>query len=123
MRLNPKEQEKLMLHMAGNLAKERKERGLKLNYVEALAYISSELLELARDGKTVVELMQLGTKILTKDQVHAKFSKQCVRLRFQICVHADTDVCGISSHTINPFLLAIIVYDICTKKTILCTNI
>lgn len=64
-----KEQEKLMLHMAGNLAKERKERGLKLNYVEALAYISSELLELARDGKTVVELMQLGTKILTKDDV------------------------------------------------------
>ena len=63
MRLNPKEQEKLMLHMAGNLAKERKERGLKLNYVEALAYISSELLELARDGKTVVELMHLGTII------------------------------------------------------------
>ena len=69
MRLTPKEQEKLMLHMAGNLAKERKERGLKLNYVEALAYISSELLELARDGKTVVELMQLGTTILTKDDV------------------------------------------------------
>ena len=69
MRLNQKEQEKLMLHMAGNLAKERKERGLKLNYVEALAYISSELLEFARDGKTVVELMQLGTKILTKDDV------------------------------------------------------
>ena len=59
MRLNPKEQEKLMLHMAGNLAKERKERGVKLNYVEAVAYISSE----------VVELMQLGTKMLTKDDV------------------------------------------------------
>ena len=69
MRLNPKEQEKLMLHMGGNLAEERKERGLKRNYVESLAYISSELLELARDGKTVVELMQLGTKILTKDDV------------------------------------------------------
>ena len=69
MRLNPKEQEKLMLHMAGNLAKERKERGVKLNYVEAVAYISSELLELARDGKEVVELMQLGTKMLTKDAV------------------------------------------------------
>ena len=69
MRLNPKEQEKLMLHMAGNLAKERKERGVKLNYVEAVAYISSELLELARDGKEVVELMQLGTKMLTKDDV------------------------------------------------------
>ena len=69
MRLNPKEQEKLMLHMAGNLAKERKERGVKLNYVEAVAYISSELLELARDGKEVVELMQLGTNMLTKDDV------------------------------------------------------
>ena len=69
MRLNPKEQEKLMLHMAGNLAKERKERGVKLNYVEAVAYISSELLELARDGKEVVELMQHETKMLTKDDV------------------------------------------------------
>lgn len=69
MRLNPKEQEKLMLHMAGVLARERRERGLKLNYVESVAYISSELLEMARDGKEVVELMQLGSKILTKDDV------------------------------------------------------
>jgi urease subunit gamma len=44
-------------------------RGLKLNYVESVAYISSELLELARDGKTVAELMQAGTKMLTKDDV------------------------------------------------------
>lgn len=69
MHLTPKEQEKLLLHLAGTLAKERKERGLNLNYVEAMAYISSELLELARDGKTVTELMQLGTKILTADDV------------------------------------------------------
>ena len=69
MRLNPKEQEKLMLHMAGELAKQRKERGLKLNYVEAVAFISSELLEYARDGKSVVELMNLGTKILTREDV------------------------------------------------------
>ena len=69
MRLNPKEQEKLMLHMAGMLAKERKERGLNLNYVEAVAYISSELLEMARDGKEVSQLMQLGSQILTKEDV------------------------------------------------------
>lgn len=69
MRLTPKEQEKLMLHMAGTLAKERKERGVKLNYIEAMAYISSELLEYARDGRTVVELMQLGRQILTKEDV------------------------------------------------------
>ena len=69
MRLNPKEQEKLMLHMAGMLAKERKDRGLKLNYVEAVAFLSSELLELARDGKDVVELMRLGRELLTKEDV------------------------------------------------------
>lgn len=69
MRLNPKEQEKLMLYMAGELAKQRKDRGLKLNYVEAIAFISSELLERARDGKTVAELMSLGTKLLSKDDV------------------------------------------------------
>lgn len=69
MRLTPKEQEKLLLHMAGNLAKERRARGLQLNYPEAVAYISSELMELARDGKTVTELMQLGTKLLTKEDV------------------------------------------------------
>ena len=69
MRLTPKEQEKLLLHMAGNLAKERRARGLKLNYPESVAYISSERMEMARDGKTVTELMQLGTKLLTKDDV------------------------------------------------------
>lgn len=69
MRLTPKEQEKLLLHMAGNLAKERRARGLQLNYPEAVAYISSELMELARDGKTVTELMQLGTKLLTREDV------------------------------------------------------
>ena len=65
MRLTPKEQEKLMLHMAGQLAGERRARGLKLNYVEAVAYLSSELLELARD----VELMELGRKLLSEEDV------------------------------------------------------
>lgn len=69
MHLNTKEIEKLMLHTAGNLAKERRARGLKLNYPEAIAYISSELMELARDGKTVTQLMQLGTKMLSKEDV------------------------------------------------------
>ncbi|HIV24524.1 MAG TPA: urease subunit gamma [Candidatus Scatomonas pullistercoris] len=69
MRLTPKEQEKLMLHLAGNLAKERRARGLKLNYPESVAYISSELMEMARDGKTVTELMQLGAGLLTKEDV------------------------------------------------------
>ena len=56
-------------------------------------------------------------------QVHAQLIEKSVGLCFQIRVHADTDVCGISSHIINPFLLVLLVYAICTKKTILCTNI
>lgn len=69
MRLTPKDQEKLLLHLAGNLAKERKSRGLKLNYAEAVAYISSELMEMARDGERVTDLMEKGRKILAADDV------------------------------------------------------
>lgn len=64
MKLNPREQDKLFLHLAGELAKERKARGLKLNYPEAVALISSEMMEMARDGKEVGEIMQLGKQIL-----------------------------------------------------------
>lgn len=69
MRLTPREIDKLLLHMAGELAKTRKQRGLKLNYVESVAYITSELMEHARDGKTVIELMNMGTSILSRDDV------------------------------------------------------
>jgi len=69
MRLTPKETEKLMLCMAGRLAADRRERGLKLNYPEAVAYISSELLELARDGFSVAELMSRGRRLLSPEDV------------------------------------------------------
>lgn len=69
MKLTPREMEKLMLHTAGELAAKRKARGLKLNYVESIAYISSELLEMARDGKSVKELMEAGKTFLTRDDV------------------------------------------------------
>jgi urease subunit gamma len=69
MHLTPKEQEKLMLHVAGELAQQRLERGLKLNHPEAVALISSRLMEYARDGRRVTELMSLGREILTADDV------------------------------------------------------
>jgi|SRR5689334_937126 urease subunit gamma len=69
MHLTPREQEKLMLFMAAELARRRKGRGLKLNHPEAVALISAELLEGARDGRTVAELMQAGTKVLSRDDV------------------------------------------------------
>ena len=70
MRLTPREIEKLLLHQAGELAAKRLKRGVKLNYPECIAYISSELMEAARDGKmTVAEMMEWGTKLLTRNQV------------------------------------------------------
>ncbi len=69
MHLTPREIEKLMLHTAGELAKQRKAKGLKLNYVEAQAYITSELMELAREGKSVRELMEAGRTMLAKSDV------------------------------------------------------
>lgn len=69
MHLTPREIEKLMLHTAGELAQKRKARGLKLNYPETIALISSELMERARDGKTVAELMQYGATLLRREDV------------------------------------------------------
>ena len=69
MKLTPRETEKLLLSYAGLVAERRKERGLKLNYVEAVAYISSALMEKARDGKSVTQLMQEGAKLLTTADV------------------------------------------------------
>lgn len=69
MHLVPKDIERLMIFTAGEVARKRKERGLKLNYPEAVALISAELYEMARDGNTVSDLMQEGRKILTRDDV------------------------------------------------------
>jgi urease subunit gamma len=69
MHLTPRESEKLLLFLAGELAAKRKARGLKLNYPEAIAYISSFLQEGARDGETVARLMQSGANILTREDV------------------------------------------------------
>lgn len=69
MHLTPREVEKLMIFTAGEVARRRKARGLKLNYPEAVALITSELLEEIRSGKTVAELMSYGTQILTIDDV------------------------------------------------------
>ena len=64
-----REQDKLMLVVASDLARRRQQRGLKLNYPEAVAIISYEILEGARDGKSVAELMSYGRKILSEDDV------------------------------------------------------
>ncbi|EPV2445950.1 urease subunit gamma [Staphylococcus pseudintermedius] len=69
MHFTQREQDKLMIVIAADLARRRKARGLKLNHPEAVALISYEILEGARDGKTVAELMSYGREILSKDDV------------------------------------------------------
>ncbi|CPE75414.1 TPA: urease subunit gamma [Staphylococcus aureus] len=69
MHFTQREQDKLMIVVAAEVARHRKARGLKLNHPEALALISDELLEGARDGKTVAELMSYGRQILNKEDV------------------------------------------------------
>ncbi|OXS84117.1 urease subunit gamma [Kocuria marina] len=69
MHLIPREQEKLQIVVAADLARRRQARGLKLNYPEAVAIISYELIEGARDGRTVADLMSWGTSILGRDDV------------------------------------------------------
>jgi urease subunit gamma len=69
MHLTLREQEKLMIFTASELARKRRARGLKLNYPEAVAILSAEILEAARDGKTVAEIMSMGATILSRQDV------------------------------------------------------
>src|SRR5256885_6266756 len=69
MELSPREKDKLLIFTAALLAERRKARGLKLNYPEAVAYVSAAVMEGARDGRTVAELMHYGTTLLTRDDV------------------------------------------------------
>jgi len=69
MHLTPREQEKLLIYVAAQLAKDRKKRGLKLNHPEALAYITAGILEGIREGRSVADLMSYGGTLLTRDDV------------------------------------------------------
>ncbi len=69
MLLSPHEQEKLLVHVAGQLARERRARGLRLNYPEAVALITSWVLERARDGRSVADLMAEGQRVLSRSDV------------------------------------------------------
>jgi urease gamma subunit len=69
MHLTPREIEKLLIFTAADVARRRQQRGLKLNYPEAMALITAEILEGVRDGRSVAELMQYGATILTRDDV------------------------------------------------------
>ena len=69
MQLTQREQEKLLIFVAAELARKRQQRGLKLNYPEAMAILTAEIMEAARDGRSVAEIMEFGTTILRREDV------------------------------------------------------
>ncbi len=69
MHLTQREQERLLIHVAADVSRKRQQRGLKLNYPEAIAILTAEILEAARDGKAVADIMTLGATILKREQL------------------------------------------------------
>ena len=83
MLLSPHEQEKLLIHLAGQLARQRRARGLRLNYPEAVAVITSWVLERARDGRSVADLMSAGQRVLSREDVLDGVSEMIISVQVE----------------------------------------
>ena len=83
MHLTPREQEKLLIYVAAQLAKDRKARGLKLNYPEAVAYLTAEILEGIRDGRSVADLMSYGATLLGRKDVQSGVPEMLAELQVE----------------------------------------
>ena len=83
MNLSPREKDKLLISMAAIVARRRLERGVKLNHPEAIAIISDFIVEGARDGRTVAELMKAGAEVLTRDQVMPGISEMIPNIQVE----------------------------------------
>jgi urease subunit gamma len=83
MHLTPREQEKLLIYVAAQLAKDRKARGLKLNYPEAVAYLTAEILEGIRDGRSVADLMSYGATLLSRTDVQPGVPEMLAELQVE----------------------------------------
>lgn len=101
MRLTPREVEKLMVVVAADVARRRRERGLKLNHPEAIAFITAELMEGARDGRTVQHLMDDGTTILTEDDVMPGVSSMIGSIQVEATFPDGTKLVTVN-HPIRP---------------------
>ena len=83
MHLTPREQEKLLIYVAAQLAKDRRARGLKLNYPEAVAYLTAEILEGIRDGRSVADLMSHGATLLGRKDVQSGVPEMLTELQVE----------------------------------------
>ena len=94
MHLTNREQERLMIHVAADVARKRRDRGLILNYPEAMAILTAEILEWARDGRTVAEIMTLGGKILVRQDVMPGVAEMIQ----EVLAQADAYVAAAAQH-------------------------
>lgn len=120
MHLTPRETEKLMLHYAGKVAKERLEKGLKLNYPEAIAYISMNLMEYAREGKNVAQLMQLGKQMLTSEDVMEGVAEMISEIQLEVTFLDGTKL--VTVHDPIPSTDKVIPGEILTEEGNICLN-
>jgi urease subunit gamma len=95
LHLTPREQEKLLLFLAAELARKRQARGLKLNYPESIAIISAEIMEAARDGKSVAEIMSFGATILRREDVMDGVAEMIHEVQVEATFPDGTKLCTI----------------------------
>jgi urease subunit gamma len=97
MMLSPRETEKLVIYQIAELARRRKDRGLKLNFPESIALIAEALLESARDGRSVAETTELGKHILTRDEVMAGVPEMVNLVQVEATFRTGTQLVSVSN--------------------------
>src|SRR3546814_13628087 len=102
MDLSPREKDKLLIFTAGLVAERRLARGLQLNYPEAMAYISAALLEGARDGRTVAEVMPFGTTLLSREPVMAGVPEMTPEAQVEATLQAGITLVPVHHPTPSP---------------------
>ena len=95
--LSPRETEKLVIYQVAELARRRKQRGLKLNFPESIALITEALLEAARDGKSVAEVMELGKQVLTREHVMEGVPEMVTLIQVEATFRTGTQLVSVSN--------------------------
>src|ERR1700747_3143422 len=95
--LSPRETEKLVIYQIAELARKRRERGLKLNFPESIALISEALLEAARDGKSVADVIELGTQILTRADVMEGVAEMVTLVQVEATFRTGTQLVSVTN--------------------------
>ncbi|HXA28059.1 MAG TPA: urease subunit gamma [Candidatus Angelobacter sp.] len=97
MMLTPREVDKLVIYQVAELARRRRQRGVKLNFPEAIALITEALLEAARDGRSVAEVIELGTQILTRSEVMEGVAEMVTLVQVEATFRTGTQLVSVAN--------------------------